>query len=155
MLAILTASLIADPLVLHVLLNALARHQLDTKYGHLFLVNLVIGVVAVAAALLALPVEDGDYSSLQLTAGILFFFTVALLVPCANVGVFRAVLVTVLFFAYKAVLVFSLIRLLAVFGLLIHFEGVDIDALAETETPEAIEWLLENGLWFKTETVGD
>lgn len=150
MLAILAASVIVDPLVLQVLLNGLARNQLDTKYGHLFVINLVLSVIALAAALLILPVEE-DLSSVHMTAGLLFVLTVGVLIPCTHVSAVRGVLVTALFFAYKSILVLSLIRLLAVFGLLIHFEGIDLDALGDTETPEIIEWLLENGLWFKSE----
>ena len=125
MLAILAASAIADPLILQVLLNALARNQLDTKYGHLFAINLLIGVIALGSALMILPVED-DLSSVYLAVGLLFVLTVGLLVPASNVSVVRGILVTAIFFAYKAVLVGTLIQLLAAFGRLIHFEGIDI-----------------------------
>lgn len=150
MIAILLASAALDPLVLNGLLNLVASVQVDTKYKHLFIINFAIGVLAIAAALVVLPIDE-DYTQAQIALATLFAVTVGLLSLCTNVSVLRSILTSALFFAYKATVAWALIQLLATFGLLIWFEGIELESLGDVEPPELVRWLLENGLWFRSE----
>ncbi|MEE8142830.1 MAG: hypothetical protein V3T77_07000 [Planctomycetota bacterium] len=147
MLPSLIASALLDPLVLQLFLLTVAKSQLDTRYHSLFAINLLLTVLTCFTAVFMLQAESPGPG--WVIMGGVYCLTIGLLTKYCGLSFTRGVLVSTMFWAYKAFVAYMFVELLFILGYNMDIESVKLEALSASEIPKLLQWFMENWLWFQ------
>ena len=146
-LVILAFSCALDPLVLMLLLYAVARRQVDTNYASLFFINVALGVLGTIVAVFTYPFE---YTvQLGIVGGGFLLLTTLIITKACCLNIPRSFVVSSLFLSYRGFFVYAFISVLALFGYTVDFSVIELEGLNSSDAPQVIQWLFDHGLWFK------
>ena len=143
----LIATCLLDPLVLQVFLFTLAKSQMDTRYYSLFGINLLLTVLTCFTAVFMLQANDPAPG--WVIMGGVFILTIALITKFCCLSLTRGIVVSTMFWTYKAFVIYLFMELLFLLGYDMDIGNMKLEALSESEIPALLQWFLDNWLWFQ------